>query len=227
MLLAKCGRDMSFDHLAPHYTWMEILLAGRRLQRTRAAWLEALAGCREILIVGVGHGHFLRSCVRRFPEARITSVDASNGMLRRAEGRLRRAGLDSGRLTFVHATLPEWRAPPGRFDAIVSHFFLDCFPPEELRPVITSLATAGGPAARWLVADFAVPSTGLARHRARAMHGLMYAFFRRIAAVRARCVTDPDGLLAEHGFALAGRKTFEWGLLRSDLWVRGEGGPAR
>lgn len=217
---------MSFDRLAPHYTWMEAVLAGRRLQRTRVAWLEALAGCREILIVGVGHGHFLRSCARRFPAARITSVDASSGMLRRAEGRVRRAGLDSGRLTFVHAALPEWRTSPGRFDAIVSHFFLDCFPPDELRAVVASLAGAGAPAARWLVADFAVPPAGLARHRARAVHGLMYAFFRRIAGVRARCVTDPDGLLAGHGFARAGRKTFEWGLLRSDLWLRRPGAEA-
>lgn len=218
---------MSFERLAPHYTWLEAVLAGRRLQRTRIAWLETLAGSREILIAGVGHGHFLASCARRFPAARITSVDASSGMLRRAESRVRRAGQHSGRMTFVHATLPEWQPPAGRFDAIVSHFFLDCFPPDELGPVIANLAGAGAPAARWLVSDFTVPPAGLARHRARAVHGLMYAFFRRIAAVRARCVTDPDGLLGEHGFALAGRKTFEWGLLRSDLWVRGQGGPAR
>jgi hypothetical protein len=51
---------MSFEKLAPHYTWMETVLAGRRLQRCRVAWIDALARCEDILIVGVGLGHFLR-----------------------------------------------------------------------------------------------------------------------------------------------------------------------
>ena len=81
---------MSFDRLAPHYTWMEAVLAGRRLQRCRATWLESLADARDILVVGVGHGHFLRRCAARFPHARFTAVDASAAMLREAEARVRR-----------------------------------------------------------------------------------------------------------------------------------------
>ncbi|HUR59518.1 MAG TPA: class I SAM-dependent methyltransferase [Opitutaceae bacterium] len=211
---------MSFDRLAPHYSWMEALLAGRRLQRSRVAWLDALAGAERILIVGVGHGHFLRACARRFPEARITSVDASAGMLREAERRARRAGLNMRRLEFVHATLPEWRPPAGRFDAIVTHFFLDCFPPDTLAAVIDVLAHSARPGARWLLADFALPERGWRRRRARMVHRLMYGFFRKVTKLAARCVTPPDSLLSGYGFELAGRRTTEWGLLRSDIWRR-------
>ena len=49
---------MSFDALAPHYDWMEALLAGRRLERARAAQLDALAGRRRVLSAGEGHGRF-------------------------------------------------------------------------------------------------------------------------------------------------------------------------
>ncbi|HVS53133.1 MAG TPA: class I SAM-dependent methyltransferase [Opitutaceae bacterium] len=211
---------MSFDLLAPHYTWLETVLAGPRLQRCRVAWLDELGGCRDILIAGVGHGHFLKRAAQRFPQSRLTCVDASAGMLRHAERRARAAGIDAQRLEFVHAALPAWRPARDRYDAIVTHFFLDCFPPEELREVVAALAGAARPAARWLLADFTVPPRGLARQRARAVHALMYTFFRRVAKLRARRVTEPDALLRAQGFALARRKTSEWGLLHSDLWLR-------
>src|SRR3954447_6386203 len=118
---------MSFEPLAPHYTWMEKVLAGPRLQRCRLAWINALAGCNDILIAGVGHGHFLRRCAQRFPAARITNVDASAGMLRQAQRRLRATGGRMDRFTFVQASLPDWSPPAAAFDAIVTHFFLDCF----------------------------------------------------------------------------------------------------
>lgn len=211
---------MSFETLAPHYTWMERVLAGSRLQRCRLTWLEALRGCDRILIAGVGHGHFLQRCAQRFPHAEITSVDASAGMLRNARRRARLARPRMDGLGFVHAGLPEWRPPAGTFDAIVTHFFLDCFAPEELAQVVATLAAGARPAAQWLVSDFAVPDGGLARHRARAVHAMMYGFFRRVAHVRARRVTVPDPLLAAQGFALAGRASSEWGLLQADRWVR-------
>jgi hypothetical protein len=141
-------------------------------------------------------------------------------MLAVAEQRARDAGLDRSRLTFVHARLPAWQPPPGNYDAIVTNFFLDCFPPEELPAVVGRLAGAATPTARWVVADFTVPPRGLARLRARFVHALMYASFRIVTGLRARCVTPPDDLLASQGFALAGRRTSEWGLLHADLWAR-------
>ncbi len=215
---------MSFDVLAPHYTWLEAVLAGRRLQRARTAWLEQLTGCGEILIAGVGHGHFLRRCARRFPQARFTSVDASAAMLARAEIHARRAGIEPGRARFIHATLPDWRPERRAFDAVVTHFFLDCFPPDELADVVEALAAGAGGAAVWLLSDFAIPARGIARQRARAIHALMYGCFRRVTKLRAHRLTEPDPLLAGHGFTLLGRRTSEWGLLRADCWVRG--GPA-
>lgn len=213
---------MSFDLLAPHYTWMEKVLAGPRLQRCRVTWLDALAGCEDLLIVGVGHGHFLKRCAQRFPRARITSVDASAGMLRRARRHAEHVP-HVERLEFVHAALPDWPPPAGAYDAIVTHFFLDCFAGEELRVVIGQLAAAARPEAVWLLSDFAIPRGGFARQRARAVHALMYGFFRRVTRLRARRLTEPDPLLQAKGFRLAGRKPSEWGLLRADVWLRARG----
>lgn len=212
---------MSFDRLAPHYTWLEKALAGPRLQRCRIRWLDELAGCRRLLIAGVGHGHCLAAYARRFPALAITSVDASAAMLAAARERARGAVPNFSRLEFIHATLPAWSPPVARYDAIATHFFLDCFPPEELAQVVGSLSRAARPQASWLLSDFTVPGKrGWAQRRARAIHAAMYAFFRPVTGIAARRVTPPDDLLRTRGFSLARRQHSEWGLLHADLWTR-------
>ena len=113
-----------------------------------------------------------------------------------------------------------WRPPSVRFDAIVTHFFLDCFPPARLADVIGKLATCATPDAVWLVTDFALPARGLRRRRARAVHALMYAFFRVAVRLPARRLTPPDALLAQHGFRREHRAEFDWGLVQADVWRR-------
>lgn len=211
---------MSFDLLAPHYGWMERVVAGRLLQRCRTAWLGQLAGCQRLLIAGVGHGRLLHALLPRYPALRVVCVDASAGMLRAAEKRARLARLDLRRVEFVHAQLPAWRPPAGAFDAIATPFFLDCFAPPQLDAVVAALATGAAPRAVWLLSDFAVPPRGWARQRARAVHALMYAFFRAVVRLPATHLTPADPLLAAHGFALGGRRTFNHGLLQADWWAR-------
>jgi len=213
---------MSFDRLAPHYGWMEILLAGSRLQRVRTTWLAELVGCRRLLVAGVGHGPALAAVLKAHPALHITCVDASARMLLHARRRAQRAGADLSRLTFIHAALPGWQ-PTARFDAVATHFFLDCFPPGQLRAVVSELAALATPDARWIVSDFIVPAHGARRWRARAVHALMYRFFRVATRLPARRWTNPDPLLARAGFRLAGRRTSEWGLLQADLWRRTPG----
>jgi ubiquinone/menaquinone biosynthesis C-methylase UbiE len=208
---------MNFDRLAPHYDWLEALTAGSKLQRMRTAWLEELQECRRILSVGEGHGRFAAACSERFPNAELTCVEASPRMLARAQ---RRAGHRAAAIRWERADVLEWTPPREKFDAIATCFFLDCFPPATLESVIAKLADCTAPGARWLVADFAVPAHGFARHRARAIHALMYSFFRVAVGLPARALTPPDDLLRVHGFRLAGRRESNWGLLRTDLWQR-------
>ncbi|HWA87590.1 MAG TPA: class I SAM-dependent methyltransferase [Opitutus sp.] len=224
----------NFDRLAPHYDWLEALTAGPRLQRARTALLGELAGRRNILSVGEGHGRFAAACTARFPDARLTCVEASARMIARARRRLaarsqtnpdgrspsRTAAPVAGNVIWHQADVLAWTPPPEKFDAIATCFFLDCFAPRDLTAVVAKLARGAARDALWLVVDFAVPARGLARHRARFVHALMYAFFRVATRLPARSLTPPDDLLAAHGFQLATRREFEWGLIRADLWRR-------
>ena len=208
---------MSFDALAPHYRWMEAVLAGNKLQQCRTAFLDEAQAARHALILGEGNGRFLAALLRAHSSVRVTCLDGSAAMLKRAEARLRRAGLDARRVEFIHADARRW-SPPDRYDLIVTHFFLDCFPPEQLAEIIHRLAAAATTDARWLVADFCEPARGPARWRARAMLALMYWFFRRTTRLPARRLTPPDAYLERHGFRLQHRRHREWGLLHTDVW---------
>lgn len=211
---------MSFDALAPLYPLMESLLAGGKLQRCRTAWLDEVAGADTVLVAGEGPGRFLAECRRNLPRARITCLDASARMLSVARGHLHHCGLSCDGVEFIHADALAWAPPRGKFDLVVTHFFLDCFTAEQLGILASSLACAAAPSADWLLADFQIPPQGWRRLRARVIHRLMYAFFRAAARLPARELTPPDPLLRSHGFHLAGRQVSEWGLLHSDLWQR-------
>jgi hypothetical protein len=89
-----------------------------------------------------------------------------------------------------------------------------------MQNVISRLAFSATSSAQWLLADFAVPSTGLRRLRAEAIHRLMYFFFRTATGISARRLTPPDAFLRAHDFDLRCRTTSNLGLLHSDLWSR-------
>jgi ubiquinone/menaquinone biosynthesis C-methylase UbiE len=157
---------MGFDLLAPHYRWMEFVLAGGKLQRCRTAFLEQIEPPSRILLVGEGNGRFLASCRLRFPKVPITLLDSSARMLAAAKSRMSRNALGSARIDYLNADILQWESLDNRFDLIVTHFFLDCFPPSELREVVGKLAAAATSTACWLLADFQVPPNGLVRLRA-------------------------------------------------------------
>lgn len=211
---------MSFDLVAPHYRWMEPLLAGRKLQRARTAHLRDLSEVRSVLILGEGPGKFLAAFLQRFPAAQITCVDSSKRMLALAQKRVRSLNLSAASINFIHADALAFSPASAGFDLIVTHFFLDCFRADQLQELIPKLARAAKAGASWLLSDFTIPHDGIQRVRARAIHRLMYTFFRAATKLPARALTPPDPFLRAEGFTLRQRLTIDLGLIHSDLWSR-------
>jgi ubiquinone/menaquinone biosynthesis C-methylase UbiE len=209
-----------FDHLARSYDWMESLLAGRKLENCRNALWDDIPPLKSALLVGEGHGKFLASLLKRYPDAKVTCVDASEQMLKVARKRLEREPLSLRGVEFVHAALPAWNAPGQCYDLVATHFFLDCFPREQLGAVISALEKALRPGACWLVSDFQIPRGGLRRLRARIIHWLMYGFFRLATKLPASRLVLPRPFLRKHGFVRVRRQEFDWGLLTAELWRR-------
>jgi ubiquinone/menaquinone biosynthesis C-methylase UbiE len=211
---------MNFDRLAPHYRWMEVVLAGQKMQQCRVAWLDEVRSKRNILLVGEGNGRFLTACAQAMPDAELTYVDASRAMLTQAERRWSKTAPNKQKVNFLHATLPEWTPPPGAFDLIATHFFLDCFQASELERIAANLAQAAAPGACWLISDFNEPAGGYRRWRAKMVLASAYAFFRVTTQLPATRLCPYEHLMTRQGFRLKRHLKADWDLLRSELWEK-------
>src|SRR5437762_6628676 len=193
-----------FDLLAPHYRWMERILAGSQLQKCRTKYLPAIADAKRILLLGEGPGRFLCEVLRSCPLAEITCLDSSAKMLAQARDTTNR------NVTFVHADVFEYDFPREHYDAVATHFFLDCFRPEQLEVVLPRIAPSLISGGAWVLSDFRLPSQGLSRWRAAMVLKTMYLFFRAATALPARRLTDPTPYLEQNSLALVERHIANW-----------------
>lgn len=207
---------MNFDRIARWYHACEALAFGRTLQRARVALLSDLATPREALIVGEGDGRFLREFLRRFAGTNVTCVEASLQMIELSR---RQIGRSAHRVTFIQADIREVSLQAGAFDLIVTHFVLDCFRESDLARVVGKLGTAATRDAQWLLSDFVLPHTFLARQWSKLWLRMMYRFFRVVADIEAKELVDPTPFLREQ-FALVSQRQFRQGMVKSELWQR-------
>src|SRR5262245_22263480 len=101
---------MSFDRLAHHYRWMEWALVGSKCQRCRASFLRRLRLSNQALVLGEGTGRFLAEFLKVQPQANITCLESSAGMLDQLRKALAKQGIDSTKVRFIQANILEWNA---------------------------------------------------------------------------------------------------------------------
>jgi len=212
---------VSFDRLATSYRLLETIAFGQSLQRARILWLEKIPRPRRVLILGEGDGRFLCELLRVHPKIDIDCVDASARMLNLARTRARQSHPESWqRIQFIHADILKW-SPLKSYDLIVTHFFLDCFPRDEVKAIVDKLARATTPDGVWLLADFTIPPAGIfSRMHAKLLLRMMYLFFRCAAGIAANGLVDPSPYLEANNFAPMLRQSSRAAMLKSELWQR-------
>ena len=212
---------MSFDPVATSYQTLERMAFGDSLHRCRIACLDEIGPPGRTMLVGEGNGRFLCELLRRYPDVEIDCVDSSWTMLQLARDRVE-AQLHSGlkRVRFLHHDIKTWDCPEHRYDLVVTHFFLDCFPEPVVAGIIEKLAHAATAGATWLLADFRVPQNRLARLHASVWLRAMYLFFRITTRIEARRLADLNPFLRAQGFDLDRQHLFRSGMLKSELWRR-------
>jgi SAM-dependent methyltransferase len=211
--------DRGFDRLARWYRTLEFVAFGWDLERARFAFLDRLSDRRDILILGEGDGRCAARLLALAPDARITCVDSSHGMIERAGARAREAG-GADRVSFTCADVRGFSPEPGRHDAVVTLFLLDCFTPEEVSSIVRRTSAALRPGAPWVFADFTLPPRGIARVRARAWLALLYAFFRWETALSVSSLPPSEEILEREGWRRDETLGLQWGLLRSSVYRR-------
>lgn len=139
-------RDLAdaFDEAAPAYDLLTALNPGYRADLARSArrlQLPRAGAGLHVLDLGCGTGASTRALLRAAPLARITAVDASAGMLRRA-----RAKRWPAQVRFLHRSaeqLPELREGP--FDAVLAaYLFRNVTDPDRVLAAVRGRLRPGG-----------------------------------------------------------------------------------
>lgn len=206
---------MGFSAIAPLYSFLEKCAFGRRLEETRFAGLdfltEKLPQDTRVLVVGDGDGRFTLELVSRRPDLRIDFVELSEGMLTLAKSKFQKLS-SPPHIRWVHQDIREWKAT--EYSLIVTHFFLDCFSPDELPSLVEDLKNKIVLGGYWLHSDFS-PSTGT---WARALLKTMYLFFRLTAGLKTRQLLKPQPLFRGYSLELIFQFSQAKGFIYSEIW---------
>jgi SAM-dependent methyltransferase len=214
-VLPSCEPD--FNLVARPYRWLEYLTLGRALERCRSHYLPQLRDHRHALVLGDGDGRFLARLLAHNPHLGADAVDTSITMLRLLRQRSEATTSDANtRLRLFHSNALTFPLE-GRYDLVVTHFFLDCLTQAELNTLVTRVASTLAPGALWLVSDFRIP-TGLMRLPARALVRGLYFAFRVLTGLRTSQLPDYATLLAGSGFTRIAHQHSLAGLLTTELW---------
>lgn len=205
---------MNIDPLARSYKWLEYAAFGHALEDMRFRHLDALKDCRRILILGEGDGRALQRILAAAPQARIDVVEQSPAMIQLAS---RRTGYPA-RVRFLQQDFRQLQLEPATYDALVTFFFLDCFPPAEAAAVVSRCIPLLTPSALWLVAEFAIPNSGWRKLHAAASVRIMYWFFRLTTGLKTSVLPPVSEILHRAGLHREQSATRRAGLITSELW---------
>jgi ubiquinone/menaquinone biosynthesis C-methylase UbiE len=209
----------NFDSVARPYRWLEYMSFGPWLGRCRNAQLVHLSGARHALLLGDGDGRFLARLLAANPTLTADVVDSSQAMLSLLDQRIRRCGPQaSHRIRLHHADALDWK-PSGNYDLIVSHFFLDCFSPEQLVQLFATVLPHALPGAQWVVSEFAIPANAFAALLSRGIVGFLYRTFGMLTGLPIRALPDYATLLLRRGLAPTHDRRYLAGLLCSQIWT--------
>jgi ubiquinone/menaquinone biosynthesis C-methylase UbiE len=209
----------NYGRLAKSYKFWEYLVFGRQLRRCREAWWKALLNTQEALILGDGDGRFSTFLLENHPTVKITSLDVSLPMLNQAEKRREKRNIQENRVTTILSDVNSWDYGNKKFDAVVTHFFMDSFETLEMKTIATTIKNVLKPGRQLHVSDFHIPKDPkFGRWRARLTLGFLYPIFRVITNLRTRSLVDYKSILISQGFGLIKETYFSQNVLVAQIY---------
>lgn len=213
------GKPAGFDRIAITYHLLERIAFGSFLQRARTAHLKEIAGAKNILLVGEGNGLFLKSLLAANSRCRATCLDASQSMLELSRDRIFER--DRHRVDFRQIDLTSESISANQYEAVVTHFFLDCFNRETLKELLPKLEGVLQPRGKWLLADFVEPKNeGLAASFQGTALRFLYLFFQATCRIEAHIVHNPRDILRKLGLKKTMQCTYLNGWITSLVYEK-------
>lgn len=208
------SRDLDhFNWLAHYYDSLTAILFGKALHKSQVCFLRsAPQGC-NLLIIGGGSGKILTALQEVNPSCNIWYVEASSEMLSMAAKKI--SAESRGRLSFIHGT--EKSIPQGiRFDAVITNFFLDLYPDQELREISERIYHSLDSKGLWLVSDF----VNGGKWWQRMLLWVMYRFFVITCNIKASALPSWEIQLKSAGMKENTFKLFFGGFIKSVVYEK-------
>ena len=191
-----------FDGLSPYYDPLARLVFGNTIENSQEQFLSQIESNSRVLIVGGGTGNILKK-LSAIPGIFIIYVEASKEMVNRAKDQFDNSDSST---TFINTTISDFSID-GRFDYIITPFFLDLFNGRSLELVMNKLHGYLIEDGQWLFTDFQLGS-GWRKLWQVPLSKLMVIFFRLTCRIEAKTLQDFDKYFRQLGYSLDKEKLF-------------------
>jgi ubiquinone/menaquinone biosynthesis C-methylase UbiE len=199
----------TFDLVAPFYDTLTKAVFGKSIRMAQTLYLPSIPPKAKVLILGGGTGWLLRKLLDINPSCSVCYIDASAKMIEISKNKI---ADHANEVVFIHGN--ENAIPPDvKFDAVITHFYLDLFSTADCDLVIQKIRASLREKSIWLVADF-INTTWW--HSA--MLKLMYMLFKMITTIQADELPAWYPLLEKNGFIKAGSQKFYNGFIASMMY---------
>jgi tRNA (cmo5U34)-methyltransferase len=187
-----------FNWIAGNYDRLVNVVFGKTLLHAQLRFVAELGEKDKVLILGGGTGNFLKELQVRRPSLVITYVEASSEMIKLAK----RSIGDISNVFFIHGT--QEQIPDQTFDAIITNFFLDLFPENEIEPLVKSISKHLAPNGKWFVTDF----ENTQKFSDKLLLRVMYRFFRITESIKATSLPEWRSSFKNQGLVLKQEEYF-------------------
>ncbi|WP_186775730.1 class I SAM-dependent methyltransferase [Rubripirellula tenax] len=208
-----------YDRIARFYRVMEWAAFGPHLNRSRVAILSDLPAVSRVLVLGDGDGRLLQRLCLEHPDATIVSVDQSPKMLELQRRRVKAIGGED-RAEWIQCDAIDFSPEPGRFDLLVTAYFLDCFTESQLETNLTKWLAGVRDGGCWYVVEFTRPASKLQRVVADPILWMMHAFFRWQTGLPNRSLVDLNPILGRLPIRMVKRQTRFCGMMTSRIYAK-------
>ncbi|WP_162053527.1 class I SAM-dependent methyltransferase [Pontibacter pamirensis] len=209
--------DSGFHRVASFYDRLARLVYGDALEQAQLSLLPHLPQQGRVLVIGGGSGWILEQLLLAGKQLDILYLDAAPAMLQRARHRFERFRQPHQCMVSFRLGTEQALQPHEQFEAVITPFLLDLFPPLRLQQLMQTLAAALTPHGRWLFADF-WPMQQPPPLRQRLLVWSMYSFFGFVSGVKAKQLPDYTAHFNSLGFKEEFSRSFYEGMVQAKVF---------
>ena len=205
-------KGKSYDPIAPYYVLLSNIL-GKSYKASKRLFLDRLKEGDQVLYLGGGTGANLPEILKRIGLNGILHyMEASPKMIEKARRIVQPEQLSS--IVFLHQS-DFFKIPEHTYDVVLTQFFLDILPEEEIGELFQELDKRVSPNTRWIFVDF-FPVSGR-----KWLIKIMIWFFRLSTGNSREDLPNYARYFRNYGWEIKEQKWLQKGFIRA--WVLKKG----